>query len=185
MTTPEIAGKSSTSDDPAVAYLSLLFTGALHERQGLLETAAHDYRMAIERFPTYPAAYIALSAVCNALDMPTSPATSTPGCGWHRPTRPNRGGYTSLNHRATMWLVWNYCVKRPAGERCDRGGRGPDVTGCIAADIRVNVDAVPVDVLVTDGNRPVGGLRASDFELRDSGVLQRIESVSFEDVRSA
>ena len=54
--------------------------------------------------------------------------------------------------------------------------------GASQQTFRVNVDAVPVDVLVTDGNRPVGGLRASDFELRDSGVLQRIESVSFEDV---
>ena len=42
---------------------------------------------------------------------------------------------------------------------------------------RVGVDAVRVDVLVTDGNRPVGGLTADDFELRDSGVRQRIEAV--------
>ncbi len=42
---------------------------------------------------------------------------------------------------------------------------------------RVGVDAVRVDVLVTDGNRPVGGLTAGDFELRDSGVPQRIEAV--------
>ena len=47
---------------------------------------------------------------------------------------------------------------------------------------RVSVDAVRVDVLVTDGNRPVGGLQPIDFELRDSGVVQRLESVSFEDV---
>ena len=42
---------------------------------------------------------------------------------------------------------------------------------------RIGVDAVRVDVLVTDGNRPVGGLTAGDFELRDSGVPQRIEAV--------
>ena len=48
--------------------------------------------------------------------------------------------------------------------------------------IRVDVDAVRLDVLVTDGSRPVGGLAADDFELRDSGVLQRIGAVSFEDV---
>jgi Ca-activated chloride channel family protein len=47
---------------------------------------------------------------------------------------------------------------------------------------RVSVEAVRVDVLVTDGNRPVGGLEPIDFELRDSGVVQRLESVSFEDV---
>lgn len=47
---------------------------------------------------------------------------------------------------------------------------------------RVNVNAVRVDVLVVDGNRPVGGLTAADFELWDAGVRQQIESVSFEDV---
>ena len=42
---------------------------------------------------------------------------------------------------------------------------------------RSGVDAVRVDVLVTDGHRPVGGLTAEDFELTDSGVPQRIEAV--------
>jgi VWFA-related protein len=37
--------------------------------------------------------------------------------------------------------------------------------------------AVSVDVLVTDGRSPVGGLAASDFELRDNGVLQTIDLV--------
>ena len=35
--------------------------------------------------------------------------------------------------------------------------------------------AVRVDVLVTDGRKPVTGLTAADFELRDSGVVQSIE----------
>lgn len=48
--------------------------------------------------------------------------------------------------------------------------------------LRVNVDAVPVDVLATDGGRPLTGLTAADFELRDNGVVQRVESVAIEDV---
>ena len=47
---------------------------------------------------------------------------------------------------------------------------------------RSGVDGVQVDVLVVDGNHAVAGLRVSDFELRDSGVEQRIDSVAFEDV---
>ena len=47
---------------------------------------------------------------------------------------------------------------------------------------RVAVDGVRVDVLVTEGKRAVRGLTASDFELRDRGVVQAIDSVSFEDV---
>jgi len=37
--------------------------------------------------------------------------------------------------------------------------------------------AVRVDVLVTDGRNPVAGLTARDFELRDNGVVQRIDLV--------
>jgi VWFA-related protein len=44
------------------------------------------------------------------------------------------------------------------------------------------VDAVRVDVLVTDGKSPIAGLTAANFELRDNGVVQQIESVSIEDV---
>lgn len=42
--------------------------------------------------------------------------------------------------------------------------------------------AVRVDVLVTDGARPVTGLRAGDFELRDNGVPQRVEVVDADQV---
>jgi VWFA-related protein len=42
------------------------------------------------------------------------------------------------------------------------------------------VDAVRVDALVTDGNRPVRGLTARDFELRDNGVAQSVTDVSHE-----
>jgi VWFA-related protein len=51
-----------------------------------------------------------------------------------------------------------------------------------AQTFRTGVEGVHVDALVLDGNRPVAGLRASDFDVRDSGVLQRIESIAFEDV---
>ena len=42
------------------------------------------------------------------------------------------------------------------------------------------VDAVYVDVFVTDGRRPLAGLSAADFELRDDGVRQEIELVAVE-----
>jgi VWFA-related protein len=47
---------------------------------------------------------------------------------------------------------------------------------------RSGVDAVRVDVLVTAGNRPVTGLAARDFELRDNGVMQQIDAVALDDV---
>jgi VWFA-related protein len=42
------------------------------------------------------------------------------------------------------------------------------------------LDAVRVDVLVTDGDRLVRGLTAADFELLDNGVPQQIDLVLFE-----
>jgi hypothetical protein len=47
---------------------------------------------------------------------------------------------------------------------------------------RSSAQAVLVDVQVLEGNVPVAGLTAADFELRDSGVAQKIEAVTFEDV---
>jgi VWFA-related protein len=45
-----------------------------------------------------------------------------------------------------------------------------------------SADAVTVDVLVLDGGRAVGDLTAADFELRDSGVEQQIDSVQVDEV---
>jgi Ca-activated chloride channel family protein len=44
------------------------------------------------------------------------------------------------------------------------------------------VEAVRVDVQVREGGRPVAGLGADDFELRDSGVRQDIEAITVRDV---
>jgi Ca-activated chloride channel homolog len=44
------------------------------------------------------------------------------------------------------------------------------------------VEAVRVDALVTEGNRPVLNLTKDDFELRDNGVLQQLTSVEVERV---
>ncbi|MGE5244235.1 MAG: VWA domain-containing protein [Betaproteobacteria bacterium] len=47
---------------------------------------------------------------------------------------------------------------------------------------RAGVDAVKVDALVTRSGRPVGGLSAEDFELRDNGVPQAVRFVSVESI---
>jgi VWFA-related protein len=44
------------------------------------------------------------------------------------------------------------------------------------------IDAVRVDVLVTDNARPVEGLTAADFDVQDNGVPQRVDLASFEQI---
>jgi VWFA-related protein len=46
------------------------------------------------------------------------------------------------------------------------------------ATFRARVDAVRVDVDVRRGNTPVAGLQASDFEVLDNSIRQRVELVS-------
>ncbi len=46
-----------------------------------------------------------------------------------------------------------------------------------APTFSARIEAVRLDVLVTDRNRPVLGLRAEDFEVSDNGVLQRVDLV--------
>ncbi len=43
------------------------------------------------------------------------------------------------------------------------------------------VDVVTVDALVTQGARAVSGLKAHDFELRDNGIVQEIDSVTVDE----
>lgn len=45
---------------------------------------------------------------------------------------------------------------------------------------RSGVDVVRVDVLATENRAPLGNLSASDFELRDSGVVQTVQSADLE-----
>jgi uncharacterized protein YegL len=47
-----------------------------------------------------------------------------------------------------------------------------------ARQFSTSTAGVRLDVLVLDGPRPVAGLAAGDFEVRDNGVVQRIDGVS-------
>ena len=48
------------------------------------------------------------------------------------------------------------------------------------ATFKVRVELVSVDVLATDHGKPIAGLTSSDFEVRDNGVLQQVDSISGE-----
>ena len=50
------------------------------------------------------------------------------------------------------------------------------------ASFSAKIEAVRVDVLVTDKGQPVRGLGPADFEILDNGVLQQVDLVSFEQI---
>jgi VWFA-related protein len=71
-----------------------------------------------------------------------------------------------MTRRGLVLLLAAFALARPlAGRPSARQGRV----------FRTGVDAVRVDVLVTESGRPVSGLTAADFEVADNGVPQRIE----------
>lgn len=47
---------------------------------------------------------------------------------------------------------------------------------------RTTTEGVRIDVLVTDGHRPIAGLRQQDFILLDQGVRQDIDTIAVEDI---
>ena len=56
------------------------------------------------------------------------------------------------------------------------------VTAAAQQVFKSGVDAVIIPVAVRSGNKPVAGLTAADFELRDNGVVQEIRSVEAESI---
>jgi VWFA-related protein len=83
---------------------------------------------------------------------------------------------TNMNARRlllTVLAVWLLAMPRgiPAAEPAVRAAAGEqDLQTPV---FRAGVDAVRVNAIVTDRGRPVSGLQASDFEIRDNGVLQK------------
>lgn len=71
-----------------------------------------------------------------------------------------------MTARAALLLAWIGTAVAPASAQ--------------APAFASRVEAVRVDVLVTDKGRIVRGLQASDFEVLDNGVLQEVDLITFE-----
>jgi VWFA-related protein len=61
-------------------------------------------------------------------------------------------------------------------------GRAQDPAQVPPVVFSTRVEAVRVDVLVTEHGRPLRGLQASDFEITDNGVAQHVDLASFEQI---
>jgi VWFA-related protein len=82
---------------------------------------------------------------------------------------------SNVTGRRKVTALWRLalCLTVLGAGSPDDGHPGPE---CVA-QFKTRAEAVRVDVLVTQRGRPVRGLTAQDFELRDEGVLQQIELV--------
>ena len=107
-----------------------------------------------------------------------------------------RCGGTTSRRRGTPTICSTRCAGRISRIASDDApasrGRGARARVCRAsaagraqqspAVFSSKVEAVRVDVLVTDNSRAILGLGPSDFELSDNGVPQHVELVSFDQI---
>src|SRR5215831_13533372 len=106
-----------------------------------------------------------------------------------------RGGRIPTSRRAGRSRAWNTCVPgciwRPrSDEAMKRSALVASLVLCASQApfawqqpaFSSKVEAVRVDVLVTDKGQPIRGLSIGDFDLLDNGVPQQLDLVSFEQI---
>jgi hypothetical protein len=184
------------SGSRVVGYLGRLMLGRLAAFRGRDDEAIQWFARALEVDPTWTAGRIGVAVGLLATGRP-SEAWQAARRVFGEPGRPMRlaadpwAYYPAEHwrHEERLAGLRAMVAARPSRERTDertgvalrtdseiptesaRGGRAP--TG-----FRADVEAVRVDVLVTDGGRPVPGLSPLNFELRDNGVLQSVQSTT-------
>lgn len=72
------------------------------------------------------------------------------------------------------------CVARRAALSAALAGASAAALGQTPPVFRTGVETVYVDAFVTDRGRPITGLTASEFELKDNGARQEVELVTVE-----
>jgi VWFA-related protein len=186
-----------------VSYLSRLFLGwsaGFHDRP---EQARIWYREALATYPEGTAARIG-----GALSLF---ATGQPADGWQEMRRvfgePGRPATVIRDpwvmYPSRFWVVGPYLrrLRSMVAQQPVSGGDRSRASAALrptplAADareadvaqnssgFRARIDAVRVDVLVTRGDSPVTGLGPANFELRDNGVRQEVQSATLAETLS-
>jgi VWFA-related protein len=73
-------------------------------------------------------------------------------------------------------------LRRPLISLCLAAIVAPFEASATRQTFTSRIEAVRVDVLVTENGQPVRGLTADDFEVLDNGVRQRVDLASFEQI---
>jgi len=184
------ARATAGGEDRLTAYLSNLFLGELHEEAGRKQEAEHAYRAAVKIHPGGTSARLALGDLLFTSGHADDAWTMT---------RSSMGPETSSSLRDpwALYRSFGYWQLGPrlAGMR-RRASETPVTTvspalvrevaaaPALAAPpsqpvskvpvFRSGVEGVRVDVSVSDGDRPVEHLAASDFVVTDNGVRQTV-----------
>jgi VWFA-related protein len=183
--------------DPYVKNLAALGAGLIHEIQGRPDAAVSSLRLAVVALPRARTSTTALAAQLFLLGHRQEAEALLDGLtGVPNVLDPWRdvAGADRFSAELTVGLRSNLgipsVVRTPASPPAPvpRAGTAPVEAGTAdqaatpsrRADFSARTSMVAVDVSVTAGRRPVAGLSAADFELRDNGVLQSVESVSIE-----
>jgi hypothetical protein len=191
----ELAQAASSSDD-VVAYLAHLFLGQGHEFSGQLADAEAEYRAAIARYPAGTVARLALSQalfqtgdsaaawsasrsvfVSDTMSADRDPWAALPVYNfWNfdeRFARLRAQVSASPWHQPAVAPIPQVIYVEPQGRFL--GSEAPQ--GAVPV-FRGGVDAVPVEVVVTDSGRGVPGLTSQDFVLTDNGVPQTLDRMT-------
>jgi VWFA-related protein len=182
-----LSGIDNTTKDRALLYLSRLFRGLAYEARGRPTEAATAYRSALETSPGAHSATMRLAALwfrtgyrAEADDLLKTLLSD------NDPRRDPWWSYYAADFR--FWFPRIDRVRTLLkGAASTPGETSPPAIDRPAFRLeraslqqrpvfRSGADAVTIPVSVREGTRPVGGLTAGDFELRDNGVVQKIES---------
>jgi len=183
-------------------YLAAMFLGQLHERAKRLTDAADAYAKAAALLPHAPAARLALGRLRLTAGSPVEGWTDIRQVF----SDPAGLGDADIDPWVTYWdaQYWQAPERlatlrqmvraSPVGAAGSSQGRlapvdpaGPQAaparsvlagTNAEGPVFRGGVEGVRVDVSVTDGGRPVTGLRPDQFEVLDNGVRQDLESAA-------
>jgi tetratricopeptide (TPR) repeat protein len=183
---------------PANRYVAELLMGSVHQAAQRVDEARASYERAAALYPTAQSPLVAPSHLARA-------------SGHRREAVRAVERLTALPHdiqeRPDPWWEYESRAVREFGPLLDdlrdeltrtedavtRGVRlaAVSVVAAMSASLlaaaqaptfSARTRAVRIDVLATSGGRPVTGLGADDFEVRDNGVVQQVDLVSFDEV---
>ena len=182
------SGSKAADDDGLLRYYAEMFLGAASESLGRNDSARVSYARAAALYPDAPSPRLALSQLALRGTIARPPSTRCNGrCGRRRagPIATTPGGATTSSRAGASMPGSTSCTGRSRSSREARWRAGvPRVerrrTAAQTPTFSTGVEAIRVDVLVTDGDRPLLGLGPADFEVRDNGVVQNVAFVSAE-----